>query len=185
MRASARTRVTFVPAKVTKTIRSGTPPCGFPAFLGKAGAKRTRSFAAQTPFCFLRLCLRYLVASSRILKPVAQLVDFPLLSSLLARRALHSLAGDKRAVSERSELASACQGCEAQSSRQAAQAGCLFLCLLSFGQSKERRVPRRTRRIHKKSCRKATQMKVYGNYIRAVSQRTSADSRLERMRLWS
>ncbi len=65
MRASARTRVTFVPAKVTKTIRSGTPSFGFPAFLDKAGAKRTRSFAAQTPFCFLRLCLRYLVASSR------------------------------------------------------------------------------------------------------------------------
>jgi hypothetical protein len=35
-------RVTFVPAKVTKTIRSGTPPCGFPAFLVKGGAKRTR-----------------------------------------------------------------------------------------------------------------------------------------------
>jgi hypothetical protein len=42
MRASARARVTFVPAKVTKTIRSGTPPSGFPAFLVKTGAKRTR-----------------------------------------------------------------------------------------------------------------------------------------------
>jgi hypothetical protein len=42
MRASARTRVTFVSAKVTKTIRSGTPSFGSPAFLSKAGAKRTR-----------------------------------------------------------------------------------------------------------------------------------------------
>jgi hypothetical protein len=44
MRASARTRVTFVPAKVTKTIRSGTPPCGSPAFLDKAAQKELGIF---------------------------------------------------------------------------------------------------------------------------------------------
>ena len=63
MRASARTRVTFVPAKVTKTIRSGTPPFGFPAFLAVCGAKRTRDHSiAQTPFRFSRSPLRYSVA---------------------------------------------------------------------------------------------------------------------------
>ena len=63
MRASARTRVTFVPAKVTKTIRSGTPPFGFPAFLAACGAKRTRDLPiTQTPFRSLRSPLRYSVA---------------------------------------------------------------------------------------------------------------------------
>jgi hypothetical protein len=38
--------------------------------------------------------------------------------SLLARRASQSLTGEKRGVSERSELASACQGREAQSRRR-------------------------------------------------------------------
>ena len=38
--------------------------------------------------------------------------------SLLTRRASQSLTGEKRGVSERSELASACQGQDAQSSRR-------------------------------------------------------------------
>ncbi|MEJ2331109.1 MAG: hypothetical protein P8Z33_15110 [Gammaproteobacteria bacterium] len=80
--------------------------------------------------------------------------------SRLARRASQSLTGVKRGVSERSELASACQGQDAQSSRQAALAGCLFLCLLSFGQAKERRVPRRTRRIQNNICRETTLLKI-------------------------
>ena len=37
MRASARTRVTFVSAKVTKTIRSDAQPFGFPNVLGQTG----------------------------------------------------------------------------------------------------------------------------------------------------
>ena len=80
--------------------------------------------------------------------------------SLLSRRASQSLTGVKRGVSERSELASACQGQDAQSSRQAALAGCLFLCLLSFGQAKERGVPRRTRRIQNNICRETTLLKI-------------------------
>jgi hypothetical protein len=42
MRASARTRPTFLSRKVGKSIRSTTPPSGFPAFLAACGAKRTR-----------------------------------------------------------------------------------------------------------------------------------------------
>jgi hypothetical protein len=82
MRASARTRPAFLPRKAGKSIRSGTPPFGFPAFLAKDGAKGTRLFAAQTPFCFIRLSLRYSVASSRIWRTVYFRLAFPVIANL-------------------------------------------------------------------------------------------------------
>lgn len=56
MRALARTQPTFLPGKVGKTIRSGTPPCGYPAFLEACGAKRTRDLRS----------LRHLFASPAV-----------------------------------------------------------------------------------------------------------------------
>ena len=44
MRASARTRVTFVPAKVTKTIRSDAQPFGFPRVLGFGFLRRSNAY---------------------------------------------------------------------------------------------------------------------------------------------
>ena len=57
--------------------------------------------------------------------------------STLARRASPSLAGDKRGMSERSELSSACQGLEAQSSRGPRQQGALFFALFLLGTQKK------------------------------------------------
>jgi hypothetical protein len=56
---------------------------------------------------------------------------------LQARRASPSLTGDKRGVSERSELASACQGREAQSSRRPRQQGALFFAFFLLGKQKK------------------------------------------------
>ena len=131
MRASARTRVTFVPAKVTKTIRSGTPSFRFPAFLATCGAKRTcdlrslkhlsacsavhcgtsvapsRSWHPFHSFRRSSHCGRIL---GREVSTPADEVEQSGIIPLLARRASQSLTGDKRGVFERSELASACQG---------------------------------------------------------------------------
>ena len=62
MRASARTRVTFVLAKVTKTIRSDAQPCGYPRVRGQTGEtvnslrSDIRSLASCLP-CAARLCV--------------------------------------------------------------------------------------------------------------------------------
>ena len=100
--------------------------------------KNSGSSIPQTPFCFLRLFLRNSVASSRSRPHFQSFRRSPPLwannrqegsapadevqqsgvGSLLARRASQFLAGNKRGVSERSELASACQGQDAQSSRR-------------------------------------------------------------------
>ena len=165
MRVSTRTRPTFLPRKVGKSIRSDAQPFGFPRVLGQTGEavnslrSNIRPLVSCLP-CAVRLCVSRSCRTNQILlqepTPVGDcsprglgFCEWPPLyiDSLLTRRASQSLTGGKRGVFERSELASACQGQEAQSSRQAALAGCLFLCLLSFGQAKERRVLRRTRRF--------------------------------------
>jgi hypothetical protein len=164
MRASARPRVTFVPAKVTKTIRSAvhgrtnaaTPgwrgaadaqPFGFPRVLGQTGEAVNSLHSNIRPLVSCLPC----AARLRVSRSWRHFQDFRrsphrgrnlrregsaptdefercVIVSLLTRRASQSLTGEKRDVFERSELASASQECEAQSSRQAALAGCLFFC---------------------------------------------------------
>jgi hypothetical protein len=100
--------------------------------------KNSRSPITQTPFRLFRSPLRYSVSSSRSWRPFQSFHRNPHrerivrregsvptdavtksgVSSLLTRRASQSLTGGKRGVSERSELASAWQGQEAQRSRR-------------------------------------------------------------------
>ena len=189
IRASARTRPTFLPRKVGKSIRSDAQPFGFPRVLGQTGEAvnslrsnirplvsclpcaarlRVSRIGCSCPDWFPNLSSRTL--RSKVWRSQASRLPRSLRSlainkpdnadrtvhhgSLLTRRASQPVTGEAkrclRSVSD--EFFSRRERRDAQRSRQAALAGCPFLCLLSFGQAKERRVLRRTRRFHNKNC---------------------------------